>query len=161
MEDPALPFLYNMWLQWMLVVIIVAPVVFVRHRQGRIALLGSVVLIAAQFPLISAYGLTNLLSLTHLLVWTPVVVYFCRELQAERINVKSVFGVWSLVMVASAIISLVFDVRDFGRWIMGDRGVVNPPPWAEAQIPWVWLAAIAATLALAANYVFRKRPTAA
>ena len=161
METPQLPLPFQLWLNWMLVVIILAPVLFVRHRQGRIALLGSVVLMVAQIPLMSAFGFSHLLALTHLLVWTPVVVYFCRELRAERISVRSVFGVWSVVMVASAIISLVFDVRDFGRWVLGDRGVVNPPPWSEKQIPWIMLVLIAAALGYAGNYVFGKRAVAA
>ena len=103
MEVPQLPLPFQVWLNWMLAEIILAPILFIRHRQGRIALLGSV------------------------------------------------------VMVASAITSLVFDVRDFGRWILGDRGVVNPPPWSETQMPWVMLILIAAALGYAGHYVFGKR----
>lgn len=157
MEMPTLPLPFQLWLNWMAVVIIAAPILFVRHRQGRVALLGSVVLMAIQLPLMSAVGFSHLLAATHLLVWTPLVIYFCRELRAERIKIRSIFGVWSVVMVASAIISLVFDVRDFGRWILGERGVVNPPPWSETQIPWVMLLLIAAALAYAGHYVFGRR----
>lgn len=160
MEVAPLPLPFQLWLNWMFAVIIIAPILFVRHRQGRIALVGSVVLMVIQMPLMAAVGFSHLLALTHLVVWIPVVVYFCRELRAERIKVRSIFGVWSVVMVASAIISIVFDVRDFGRWILGDRDVVNPPPWAETQIPWVMLVLIAAALGYAWNYVFGKRTVA-
>lgn len=53
-------------------------------------------------------------------------------------------------MSATAIVSLVFDVRDLGRWIGGERGIASPGP--ELTVPWLWLGLIVLSLALAARY---------
>lgn len=140
----ALPLGFRVWFQWMFVVIVLAPICFVRHPQGRIAVLFSLVFLALQLPLLHIVGLTNLLSLTHLVVWGPLVVYLCRELRSRRILLPSVFGGWAILAVSTCIISIVFDVRDFGRWIAGARGVVHPP--AAPGIPWLWVDLIIGSL---------------
>jgi hypothetical protein len=148
----ALPMAFQLWFQWMFLIIVAAPVLFVRYRQGRVALVFSAVFIAVQMPLMWSVGLSNLLSLTHLLIWGPLVIYLCRELRSERIARTSMLGVWASTAVATAIVSLVFDVRDFGRWIAGERGIANPPP--NPEVPWLWVCLIALALAAAAWYVF-------
>ena len=149
-----LPIHFNLSLYWLLFIIVLAPIVFIRRRQGRIVLVFSIVFLAVQLPLTQAVGLTNLLSLPHLLIWTPLVIYLLRELQARRIEPLSPFGAWSLIASGTATISLVFDVRDFSRWIAGDREVVNPPPLEQTTIPWLWATLIVAALISAAWYVF-------
>ncbi len=156
----ALPVAFQLWFNWMGLVIVLAPILFVRHRQGRVALVFSAIFIAVQMPLVRMTGLTNLLSLTHWLIWGPLLYYLCRELRGGRIARRSVFGAWAATASATIIISLVFDVRDFGRWIVGVRGVVSPA--AEGLvIPWLWLGLIIASLVAAGWYVYAGalRPT--
>ncbi len=150
----ALPFAFQIWFQWMFYVIVLAPILFIYYRQGRVALAFSVVFLAVQFPLMRTIGLTNLLSLSHLLIWGPLVVYLCRELRMGRIARKSIFGAWSILAVATAVISLVFDVRDFSRWVAGERAIVSVP--AEATVPWLWLALIIFSLLMSGWYIFGK-----
>ena len=109
----ALPTLMQFWLNWMKVVIVLMPLLFIRRPQGRIAIGSSMLLIAIAMPVSSIVGISNLLSLIHLLIWTPLVAYFCFQLRAQLISKKTFFGVWAMVMVATAIISLVFDGEGF------------------------------------------------
>jgi len=153
-----LPLAFRIWFQWMFAVIVLAPILFVRHRQGRVALLFSLVFFALQIPLMRMVGLTNLLSLTHLVIWGPLVAYLGRELRSGGIRRESLFGIWAALASATAIISLVFDLRDFGRWIAGERGIASPPP--EPAIPWMWVGLIVASLAGAAWYAFGIRTKA-
>lgn len=147
-----LPLAFRFWFQWMFAVIVLAPVLFIRHREGRVAVLFSVVFIAVQMPLMRIVGLTNLLSLTHLAIWGPLIIYLCRGLHSDRIRRGSLMGAWAAIASATAIISVVFDVRDFGRWIAGERGIANPA--ANASIPWLWVVLIAASLAGAGWYAY-------
>ena len=154
-----LPLAFRVWFQWMFAVIVLAPILFVRHRQGRVALLFSLVFFAVQMPLMRIVGLTNLLSLTHLMIWGPLVAFLCHELRSGRIRHRSLLGVWAALASTTAIISLVFDIRDFGRWIEGERGIASPPP--DPAIPWVWVGLIFASLAGAAWYSYGRTPEAA
>lgn len=156
LQIAALPMLLQYWLNWMMVVIILMPLLFFRRPQGRVAIGTSVLLLAAAIPLGRIFGISNFFALLHLLIWTPLVMYFCYQLREKMIPIKSFFGIWSLVMVATVIISLVFDIRDFSRWLMGERGVIQPS--ANSEIPWITLVFILITLLLAAGYVLRKFP---
>ena len=152
----ALPLAFQLWFNWMGLVIILAPLAFLRHRQGRVVLVFSMVFIAVQLPLVRMTGLTNLLSLTHWLIWGPLLYYLCRELRNDSITRRSLFGAWAATAATTIIISLVFDVRDFGRWIGGARGVVQPATEA-LTIPWLWVFLITVSLATAAWYVYGAR----
>ena len=94
----------------------------------------SIVFLLIQMPLLRTVGLTNLLSLTHLLAWGPLTLYLLHELHERGIPMKSPLAIWAMIASATAIVSLIFDIRDFGRWIGGERGVVHPLP--DPGIPW-------------------------
>lgn len=151
----ALPPAFQLWFQWMFAIIVLAPVLFIMYRQGRVVIAFSVIFLAVQFPLMRITGLSNFLSLTHLLIWGPLVIYLVRELETRRIKPASIFGVWALTAVTTALISLVFDVRDFGHWIAGERGVVQPA--AETAIPWLWVVLIVLTVVGTWWYIFRPK----
>lgn len=57
-----LPLAFRIWFQWMFFAIVLSPIFFVRHRQGRVALLFSATFLALHFPLMLSVGPTNLLS---------------------------------------------------------------------------------------------------
>lgn len=89
----------------------------------------------------------------HLVLWTPLVFYFCGQFRRGHIPVKYLFGIWSLLLVATCIISLVFDARDFTRWLPGERGIMIIPE--NPQVPWLSLGFIIAALLAAGIYIFR------
>jgi hypothetical protein len=119
-----------------------------------VALGCALLLIVMAMPLSRVVGISYFLSLPHLLLWTPLVLYFCAELRSGRIPVKSTFGVWSLLLVATCIVSLVFDARDFTRWLLGERGILVMS--ANPAVPWFTVFFILAALACAAACIFRK-----
>jgi hypothetical protein len=150
----ALPVLLQWWFNWMAFVIVLMPLLFVRRPQARVALACAVVLIAVAIPLSRVVGISHLLSLPHLVLWVPLVCYFCGQLRRDAIAVKSPFGIWSLLLVATCIISLVFDARDFAHWLMGERGIMTIPE--NPRVPWLSLGFVSVGLAVAGIYIFRK-----
>ena len=66
-----LPLAFRVWFQWMFAVIVLMPVLFVRHSAGRVAVGFSLVFFAVQLPLMRMVGLTNLLSLTTTRTYRP------------------------------------------------------------------------------------------
>src|SRR5688572_3494721 len=151
----ALPALLQGWFNWIGLVIVLMPLLFIRRPQARVALACAVVLVAVALPLSRIVGISYFLSLPHLLLWTPLVVYFCGQLRHGHIPVESLFGIWSLLLVATCIISLVFDGRDFTRWLLGERAIMTIPE--NPQVPWVSLSFIVVALTAAGVYIFRNR----
>jgi surface polysaccharide O-acyltransferase-like enzyme len=150
----ALPVFLQWWFNWLTLVIVLMPLLFIRRPQARVALVCAAVLVAVAIPLSRVVGISHFLSLPHLVLWTPLVFYFCGQLRRGDIPVKSPFGIWSLLLVATCIISLVFDARDFTRWLLGERGIMTTPE--TPRVPWPSLGFIMAALAAAGIYIFRK-----
>jgi surface polysaccharide O-acyltransferase-like enzyme len=150
----ALPVLLQWWFNWMTLVIVLMPLLFIRRPQARVALVCAVALVAVAIPLSRIVGISHFLSLPHLVLWTPLVFYFSGQLRRGHISVKSPFGIWCLLLVATCIISLVFDARDFTRWLMGERGIMTIPE--NPPVPWLSLSFIIVALVAAGIYIFRK-----
>jgi hypothetical protein len=147
----SLPLAFRLWFQWLFLVIVLAPFLLLRHRQGRITALLSVIFILVQFPLAFAVGITHLLSLPHLLIWGPLFGYLAWELRHRRIRPRSILGVWSIIALATLVVTLVFDLRNFGWWLAGQRGILDPGP--SPGVPWVSAAMMVVLVGVTAWYV--------
>lgn len=147
-----LPILFEVWFFWMGLVILLIPFAFLRHRQGKVAVLFAVSFMPVQFLLLLVTGISFTISFLHLLLWGPLLYYLVRELKNRRVEFSSAIGVWSLVAVVTLVISLVFDFRDAIRWLAGERGILSPG--SGMYLPWVTLPAMAVALAIAAWQIF-------
>ena len=119
-----------LWLQgWVLLLVIVhlLATVFVvgredgvrRVRAEPVAILGSFLVAAALMEwLFQHYGYVRLLGLAHLLGWTPV--YGWVLLRRRRIGPETVHGRWIHAYLMIAGLSLIIDVVDVVRWLLGD-----------------------------------------
>jgi len=150
-----LPTLLRLWFGWMGIVILFAPIAFVHRRRGRIVLAFTAVFAAAMLPVLHAVGISYLISLVHLVVWVPLLLYLSFLLRERRIRPGSPFGVWAIVAVSTLIVTLVLDVRDFVRWLGGERGLIDPAP--GVYLPWVTIPAMIAAFAAVAWYILGPR----
>jgi hypothetical protein len=102
------------WIVW-LVVIGATSVLFAWKHVGARWVLGAYIanhaVAMGTGSLLGAEVLTNgLVSVTHVVFWTPAVVMLVRGLQT--INRASIYGGWHLAALATMVISLLFDYRD-------------------------------------------------
>ncbi|MGR3433989.1 MAG: hypothetical protein ACU0CO_03725, partial [Shimia sp.] len=68
------------------------------------------------------HGLVRLLSLAHLLFWTPMPVKFWWYYSSLDTPALLVAG-W--IMIGTVAVSLVLDVRDYRDWLRGARAPVG------------------------------------
>jgi len=89
--------------------------------SGLIAILIFGGMLLGVIPLIMYRGLTLLIGVGHVLLWTPLVLYliFARPEGSETYNTY----LWILLIVN--LISLVFDYNDLARWLGGARSVLT------------------------------------
>ncbi len=111
----------KIWSGW-LGLITITSVFFIRQRpHGKwIALL-----LLSMF--VTAFLITSLsnpdrlsiglLSTLHILFWTPVVILLTRSI--GDLKLKSPYGFWSLLLMLSLWISLIFDFQAAARWLFG------------------------------------------
>lgn len=74
---------------------------------------------ALHVALFELNGFNRLLGLSHVIWWTPLVLYLLRRLSGTEFS--SPFGRWVRVLIATNGLSLVVDYIDVMRYILGDR----------------------------------------
>lgn len=126
----AQPVWIQLWVTWMVVVIVGAPVVMRKcgaaRRDYRLVAASTVALIVAVPLWHSHVGYVRLVGLPHLPVWTPLAVYlYCRRNHFSSPRQLR----WAVnVFMATIIVSLAFDYVDAVRYLLGERAPVNIPP---------------------------------
>ena len=111
------------WLNWLLFSAFILPLVLLIWRQTRIAAIVTVATgIAGAFSIGWLYdklGYVKLLGLPHIVFWTPLAVYLVMLMR------RADMPVWPrrilAVVLASILVSLVFDYVDVLRYLLGER----------------------------------------
>ncbi len=67
-------------------------------------------------------GLSKLMSLPHLIFWTPLVVLIVWVLATQH-NLTPSYQMFLWLLLGVNLISLAFDAKDFFKWVKGDRAV--------------------------------------
>lgn len=113
----ALPLWVQWWMNWMGIVLFLGSLIFAFVGvEARWLLLAMFLTIPATFLIGYAVGWNNLWGITHLILWTPVAIYMARRF--SQIEVKSIYGVWYVLALATLWISLIFDVKDVGQYLL-------------------------------------------
>ena len=113
----AQPFWIKVWIFWM-IFLNAASVCFVHRREGRMVLLALVANAIAMNQLYLHFGYTRILGLSHLVFWTPLVVWLFRRRASFG---EGTFGGWARLLVLTNAASLAIDAVDVARFAFGDR----------------------------------------
>jgi hypothetical protein len=114
------PFWLQAWIYWM-VFLNSASVLFVSRAEGRWALLAWVANLVTMDQLFQVHGYARILGLSHVIFWSPLVVYLFRRRAGFG---TGVFGGWARWLLATNAVSLAIDYVDVARWALGDRAPV-------------------------------------
>lgn len=76
--------------------------------------------------LFDQYGYTRILGLAHVVFWTPAVAFLIWRLKSGAVALRSVFGLYLVVLVATNSASLIIDAIDVIRYLAGDTAIVGP-----------------------------------
>ncbi|MDX1496925.1 MAG: hypothetical protein R3352_05165 [Salinisphaeraceae bacterium] len=110
------PLWLQAWVYWMMI-INTAAVFFLKHPQAKFVLGAWVGNVITMTILFEAVGYVRLLGLSHVIWWTPLVIYlFMGRNQFPPGKVAT--WLWVLLITNSA--SLVIDYIDVVRYFMGD-----------------------------------------
>jgi hypothetical protein len=157
----ALPLAMVLWVRWLGLVNLVGPLFFLRRPQARwvLAAMLFVMITNTSMMYFGGSGLVKALSIPHLIVWVPLVVYLANQFRTGKVEIGSAFGIWLFAVMVTNFVSSVFDFRDGAEYLLGDRGVVTLDPTAAP--PYVTLSAMAVLGVVMLAYAFgpgRTRP---
>ena len=103
------------WIRWMIAIGYSSTVFAIAGHTGARWVLAAFV-VNHMVAIVGPFPLSNgLISLTHVIFWTPAVVMLGRGLRS--LDRRSVYGVWHLLALTTMVISLLFDYRDAFRYL--------------------------------------------
>lgn len=122
-----LPLAVRVWVTWLNIVVFGATAVFLVYRETRLigivfAALTAAMAFAVQL-LYAEFGLVRLLGLPHLVLWGPFVIWLA--LRLRRGGLRTIPRIVAWILLASLVVSLLFDAADVLRWSLGDRGSLS------------------------------------
>ena len=114
------------WMRWMMFIFILSLAFVKRYKAARwtfISIIGTVICGVIIWILSKSI---HLIGIAHLIVWTPLAIYFWKttlspraestSAAAQNINKQGLYHksymLWSVLIFVTILISLVFDVRD-------------------------------------------------
>ena len=110
------PIWLQAWIYWM-VVVNTASFLFLKQIEARWVLAAWIGNLIFMILLYENVGYVRLLGLSHVIFWTPLLVYLFRR----RDKLSGATGVWLRILMATLALSLVVDYVDVARYVMGDR----------------------------------------
>lgn len=113
------------WVGWLMLVN-TASVIFVRQVPARWVLAAWIGNALTMTALHVEFGFTRILGLSHVIWWTPLLIYLWRA-QALR-TLTGPARHWLLALVLSNGVSLVVDYVDVARYALGERAPLLAAP---------------------------------
>jgi len=116
---PLLPVWVKLWSAWLSIVTL-SSILFIKHKpHGKwiaVLLLSMFIVIVVIQQFIGARLITvGLLSVMHVVFWTPVVILLTRSV--NELEHKTLFGLWAIVLMISLWVSLIFDYQAAAKWL--------------------------------------------
>ncbi len=123
----ALPAWVQVWVAGVLVPVNAAPFLLFWTPTGQAGIASSLLILASNLPImLQARGMTRLMALPHLFVWSPLCLWLWRRLHEAGGMAGSEHALAIALLTANGI-SLLFDVADTWRWLRGERGITGQP----------------------------------
>lgn len=123
-----LPEVVRYWIMWMNITTLSSLVIFAIHRatwrDAAVLLLVNVAMVSTMMWLYAQVGFVRLLGLPHLMFWVPLVIYLIMRMRRGGLPRMALTAM--LVLCATLSISLVLDVIDVVRWLLGERASMLP-----------------------------------
>lgn len=121
------PDMLRLWVLWLTVAMIAAPLILLvfrpSRRAGLVTLLANVAAALSMQWLYGQVGFVRLLGLAHVVFWVPLLAWLLPKLRAGWPAVPRAALTVFLLTIG---VSLVFDVADVIRYIAGDRSSLVP-----------------------------------
>ena len=120
----SLPLWVQIWVAGILVPVNVLPFFLLESVVGQAGALAALLVLVTNGPLMWVYrGMNKVLSIPHLIAWGPLEIYLLMLLansDFRAVASSMELGLAALLLVINGI-SLVFDVMDSAKWMVGDR----------------------------------------
>ena len=117
-EILAQPLYLQLWILW-LVVVNSASLFFLRRIEARWVLVAWIINAILMTVLFEWQGFTRLLGLSHIVCWTPLLIYLGKQKVYRRRG--QMYATWLKALFWSDLVALAIDYADVARYLLGNR----------------------------------------
>lgn len=115
-----LPSWVQIWMDWMMVIFLSSLFFVWKHKGARWVALSLILSMPLGILVFYLSNTVHLLGIVHLLLWSPILIYIMRvEFKSDDFKLRSPYGVWTILLMVTIVISLLFDIRDLIIVMMG------------------------------------------
>jgi hypothetical protein len=103
----------QLWMNWMLVIFALSILFVWKYHSARYVLVAFILSALLGLAVFKLTKEPHLIGIAHIVLWGPLAFYlYFKVMKDKTFKLKSVFGIWLVMLLATILISLVFDIRD-------------------------------------------------
>ena len=110
----------KIWINWMMIIFLLSMIFTYRHVSARFIFISLFVTIPIAIIIFKITKSPHLIGASHIIIWLPLAIYLIKvEIIGQLEKLKSIYGVYLILLLATIAISLFFDIRDTTLILLG------------------------------------------
>ncbi len=101
------------WLNWMMIIFLSSIFFVWKHKKAWVILAAFLLTLPLALYIFGRTQSVHLIGLAHIVLWIPLVIFlYSSELKSKPLQLKTPYGIYLVLLLATITISLFFDIRD-------------------------------------------------
>jgi uncharacterized membrane protein AbrB (regulator of aidB expression) len=110
----------KIWINWMMIIFLLSLIFTYKHVSARFIFISLFLTVPVAILIFNLTKSPHLIGASHIIIWLPLAIYLIKtEIIGKLEQLKSVYGVYLILLLATIAISLFFDIRDTTLILLG------------------------------------------
>ena len=110
----------KIWMNWMMIIFLSSIFFTYKHVSARFIFISLFIAFPIALIIFNITKSPYLVGASHIIIWIPLAIYLIKvEVIGKVEKLKSVYGVYLILLLATIVISLFFDIRDTALILLG------------------------------------------
>jgi len=110
----------KIWMNWMIIIFLLSIIFTYKHVSARFIFISLFMTIPIAIVIFNITKSPYLVGVSHIIVWIPLSIYLLKtEVIVKREKLKSIYGVYLILLLSTIMLSLFFDIRDTTLILLG------------------------------------------
>ena len=110
----------QIWMNWMMIIFIACLIFVYKHVSARYIFAALVITLPIALFIFKQTHNIHLIGIAHIIGWLPLSIYLVKvELIGKLDKLKTPYGIYLILLLATITTSLIFDIRDICLVMLG------------------------------------------
>jgi uncharacterized membrane protein AbrB (regulator of aidB expression) len=110
----------KIWINWMMIIFLLSLLFTYKHVSARFIFISLFLTVPVAVLIFNLTKSPHLIGASHIIIWLPLAIYLIKtEIIGKLEQLKSVYGVYLILLLVTIAISLFFDIRDTTLILLG------------------------------------------